>query len=144
MIKESLVSLHFQCALCDDRPCSWLYISLDLGLHCSHLSKFMVGCLVHEEGSGLHPAACDLHVFVLAVLAVLRNRQDHPDCVMQVDRDGTDMGDDASSSSDDDDDDDAMDEDKPAPRPKAPPPAPVVDSDGFELVQGKGRRGGRR
>uniref|UniRef100_A0A7S3R9Z4 Uncharacterized protein n=1 Tax=Dunaliella tertiolecta TaxID=3047 RepID=A0A7S3R9Z4_DUNTE len=65
-----------------------------------------------------------------------------------VDRDGTDMGDDASGSSSDEDDDsdgDAMDEDeKPAPRPRAPPPAPVVDSDGFELVQTKGKRGMRR
>lgn len=68
----------------------------------------------------------------------------------QVDRDGTDMGEggSGSSSSDEEDDDgtDAMEEDdKPAPRQKAPPPAPIVDSDGFELVQGKGgRRGGGR
>ena len=69
---------------------------------------------------------------------------------LQVDRDGTvmDEGDDGSSSSGSDDegdsdDSDAMDTDAPKlraasqPKPRA---APVIDEDGFEVVQRKGRR----
>jgi hypothetical protein len=62
----------------------------------------------------------------------------------QVDLDGAQMDDDSSSS--DEDSDDEMDEDMgdaaaPAAVPLKVPQAPVVDADGFELVQ---KRRGRR
>jgi hypothetical protein len=64
--------------------------------------------------------------------------------LLQVDLDGAQMDDD-SSSSDDDDSGDGMDEDMgeaaPAAVPLKVPQAPVVDADGFELVQ---KRRGRR
>jgi hypothetical protein len=65
--------------------------------------------------------------------------------LLQVDLDGAQMDDDSSSSSDDDDSDDGMDEDMGEAAPAAVllkvPQAPVVDADGFELVQ---KRRGRR
>ena len=68
---------------------------------------------------------------------------------MQVDRDGTvmDEGDDGSSSSggseDEGDSDGSNDMETDAPQlMRAPQPhaAPVIDEDGFEVVQRKGRR----
>lgn len=69
-----------------------------------------------------------------------------------MDHDGMQMdGDDGSSSGDDDDDDDGMDVADNASAPQAAAmqaseprsrPEPVVDEDGFEMVQKKGR--GRR
>ncbi len=57
---------------------------------------------------------------------------------------GTSSGEDDGEEGSGDD----MDADHPPPAvPLAPPqprPEPVVDEDGFTLVQGKGRRGGRR
>jgi hypothetical protein len=59
---------------------------------------------------------------------------------VQVDNNGTVMeGEDGSSSSDEDDDD--MDEN--VGEAGGPPQGPIVDADGFTLVQKRGR-GGRR
>ena len=59
---------------------------------------------------------------------------------MQRDADGTVMeGSDGDSS---DDEDECMDDVQPIPRESAPKQGPIVDDDGFQLVQPK--RGGRQ
>ena len=63
-------------------------------------------------------------------------------CVLQLDRDGTVLqgGDESSSDSGDEDMPDSATEMEVEAAPKVVPQQPVVDADGFELVQNRRRR----
>lgn len=81
------------------------------------------------------------HASIMAVICTSMLKTDpkavHVCWVVQMDRDGTVLGDGDDSSSDEEGGDMDMDD---AP-PQAVPlrPEPVVDEDGFMLVQGKGK-----
>jgi hypothetical protein len=61
----------------------------------------------------------------------------------QVDLDGAEVGDSSSSGSDDDDmDEDDDDAPQAAAAARQPPAPPVVDADGFEMVQTRSQRRG--
>ena len=84
------------------------------------------------------------HTFSQACSHHAHAPHDHRHCgrhSLQVDRDGTVMGEEDDSSSSGDESDDAMEEAGGSAAAPAARPAPIVDEEGFTMVQKGGRRG---